>query len=356
MSITVDPAQLDAYAVQLERNAELFIDPFRAYCRAHCAHTDGMTGLLALAKPAVDLACDSTAGLFASGERNLFQVATNLRAAATDYRAGDEAAAERIWLTGPRDHPPQGYVDSDDDRHAGDFRDPFVPHLTPPAERDEMAKTIAETREHLGVIDHWLSKFAAFTLSEDVLPPLIGDWDTLRENADGYASLASRDGVQVLRANLAYGMDSLSAGWDSAAAAQFAYTIRDRWLPAIDALQHLLEMHREAFEWMAQQAENTLHAVVLALDFVKFWIIEKALRILKLIGSVLGLGKVWTEITELVSGVLRVWHEITALFEMLKLTFRGLVQSVEFGAAEVRVIDDLWFAPGGNRFDPIMVG
>ena len=356
MSITVDPAQLEGYATQIERNAELFRSPFRAYCMAHCGHTDGMTGLLALARPAVALARDSSARLFDSGERELFQVAVNLRAASTAYRVGDADAAERIWLTVPRDHAPQGYVEGDDARHPADFRDPFVPALTPPRPRDEMAEAVVEARQHLGVIDNWLDRFAHFTLSADVLPQIVGDWGTLRVNADGYAALAGREGVQVLRANLAYGMDSLSASWDSAAATQFAYTIRDRWLPAVDALQHFLQMHSEAFEWLAQEAETTLTAIVLALDFLKFWIVEKALRILRLAGSLLGLGAVWVEIVELVSGVLTVWHEVTALFELLKLAFQGTVRRVEFAAAEVRVIDDLWLAPGGNRFDPLTVG
>ena len=73
-------------------------------------------------------------------------------------------------------------------------------------------------------------------------------------------------------------------------------------------------------------------------------------------GSLLGLGRVWDEVVELVTGVLTVWHNITGLFEMLRLTFRATVEWAELSTAELRVIDDMWLATGGNRFDPLTVG
>lgn len=356
MTVTVDPAQLRGYAVQLERNSEFFISPLRRYCTIECARTDGLTGLLALSRPSVSLASHTTADLFTSGERNLYQVATNLRAAAASYQAGDAAAAERIWLRLPRLRAPRGYVDLDDDRHPGDFRDPFAVRPPSPPERTELADYVKEARHHLDIIDDFLSRYLHFSLAERVLPVIVGDWDTLRENADAYAALAGTDGVQAIRTNLAYGMDSLSASWDAPAATEFAFQIRGRWLPALDALQHLLCLHKEAFEVMAQQAETMFEALVLAIEVLKFWVVEKVLRIARIVGAVLGAGRVWDEIVELFSGVLKAWHEITMLFEVIRLTFEGVHESLQAAGAAASVIEDLWLAPGENRLDPVRIG
>jgi hypothetical protein len=151
-------------------------------------------------------------------------------------------------------------------------------------------------------------------------------------------------------------MDSLSPSWDSEAATEFAFTIRDRWLPAVDTLAHFLELQKEAFECMAQESENTLHALVLLVEVLKMWVIEKVLRIVKLAGSLIGAGSVWKEIMELVTHVVKIWHLITTLFEALRLTFEGVLEAVQLAGAEATAIEELWLAPGGNRLDPITVG
>lgn len=356
MTVRVDPAQLEGYAAQLERNSELFINPLRGHCTAHCARTDGMTGLLFLARASVWFARDTATGLFTSGERNLFQVATNLRAAAASYRAGDIAAAERIWLKLPRLPAPEGYVDADDSRHQADFRDPFAVRPEVPAQRAEFAHYIEEARHHVGVIDDFLRRYLHFSLAEQVFPVIAGDWDTLRENADGYAALAGADGVQAIRSNLAYGMDSLSASWDSAAGRQFAYQIRDRWLPALDALEHLLLLYQETFEATAQQSEIMFHSLVLLVEVLKFWVIEKVLRIIKIAGAIVGAGRVWDEIMQLFAGVLKAWHQIKMLFEVVRLTFEGVHETIQAAGAAATVIEDIWLAPRENRLNPLRAG
>jgi hypothetical protein len=356
MTIVVDPDLLEGYAAQLERNSAYFGTPLAAYCTAHCAQTEGLTGLLAAARPVLEQARETTVGLFAAGERNLLQIATNLRAAATGYRAGDAVAAERIWLVLPRHPAPEGYPERDDDRHRADFRDPFVPRPQAPPVRHEIKETVEELRHHLDVVDDWLERFAQFSLGAQVLPWIAGDWDALPRHADAYAALAGPDGVTVLRTNLAYGLDSLSGGWDSAAATQFAFTIRDRWLPAITALEHVLDLHRAAFDCLAQQAVNTLHAVTIAVEVLKFWVIDKVLRIVRLAGTAIGLGSAWDELVELVRGVLHVWHLITLLFDSLRLAFDGIREALGLLAAEASVIDDVWLAPGEGRLDPITLG
>jgi len=355
VTIQVDPAQLDGYAVQLERNSGHFITPLRSYCAAHCTRTDGMTGLLAPAKPMVSLAHEATSALFTSGERNLFQVASNLRAAAATYRAGDVVAAERIWLTKPRRPAPEGYRGRDHVGHPGDFRDPFTPQPAAPVERHEFTRYIAEVRQQIGEIDDLLVRYARFSLAEQVFPWIAGDWDTLRENAEAYAALAGMDGVQAISVNIAYGMDSLSASWDSPAATQFAFQIRERWLPALETLQHFLQVHEEAFEHLAQQAEIMFHTLVLLLEVLKFWVIEKVLRLTRIIGSVLGGGRVWDEVMELITGVLKVWHQIKMLFEVLRLMIDGAFQAVQAAGALATAIEETWLAPE-NRLDPVRVG
>jgi hypothetical protein len=356
MTVTVDPAQLDGYAAQLERNSDWFISPLRDHCGTYCARTDGMTGLLYAAQPIVRIAMEGTTGLFTSAERNLSRVASNLRAAAAGYRAGDTAAAERVWSSLPGRGAPDGYVDRSDSAHRADFCDPFAVRPPAPAEHGELTRYIEEARHHTGVIDEFLRRYLNFSLAEHVLPAISGDWDTLCENAEAYAALAGPAGVQAIRANLAYGMDSLSASWDSPAATQFAFQIRERWLPALDALQHVLQMHEECFEAIAQQAENTFQTLVLLIEVLKFWVIEKVLRIVKIAGAVLGGGRVWDEIMELFTGLLKVWHQIKLLFEELRLILENLRESIEAVLAAARVIEDMWLAPGENRLDPLRVG
>ena len=345
MTITVDPGQLDGYADQLERNSG-HLGGLASYCAAHCGPAGGMTGLLAAARPAVELARDSTADLLASAERRLLQVATNLRAAAHGYRSGDAAAAERIWLVLPRRAAPQGHLDRDDDRHAGDYRDPFVATPAVPAARHEVGAAAEEARHRIGVVDEWLARYTHVTLGEHVLPWLAGDWDALRAAADGYAGLAGPDGLPAIRANLGYGLDSLSSGWDSPAATQFAYTIRDRWLPALDTMRRLVELHREALECLAQQSENTLHAVVLAIEALEFWVVEKVLRSIMLAVP----GGLWAEIG---MEVMKTWHTITALFEALRLAFAAVREAAQLAGAEATMLED---GLAGGRLDPITVG
>lgn len=354
MSVKVDPAQLYGYASQLERNGDFLVAPLREYCGAQCGRTDG-GGLVALGRPIVDLTVDVTTDLLSSGQRNLFQVAVNLRAAADRYRAGDLAAAERIWLVLPRRSAPEGYLDRNDDRHPGDYRDPFAPRPAPPPEHAEFDGSIEEARHHIGVIDDMLERYVHFSLAEQVLPWISGDWGTLRENADGYAALAGADGVQALRHNLGYGLDSLSASWDSPAATQFAFLIRDRWLPALDALQHVFEMFEEAFEAVAQNVEMLFKTLVLAVEVLKFWVVEKVLRIMKIIGSVLKAGKVWDEIMDLLRHVVHFWHEIKMLFELIRLMFKSVHEWVQFAGAQAKVIEETWLAPE-DRLNPITVG
>lgn len=356
MTVTVEPARLEGYATQLERNSGSFISPLRDYCGVYCARTEGMTGLLYAARPLVELAMEGATGLFTSGERNLSRVADDLRVAAASYRAGDIAAAERVWATRPGRGAPDGYVDRNDDAHRADFRDPFAVRPPVPGRHTELARYVEEARHHVGVIDEFLARYLHFSLAEHVFPALSGDWDTLRENADAYAVLAGPDGVQAIRANLAYGMDSLSSSWDSPAATQFAFQIRERWLPALDALQRVLRMYKEGFECIAQQAENTFHTLVLLIEVLKFWVIEKVLRIVKIAGAVLGGGRAWDEIMELLTGVLKAWHQIKLLFEALRLIIDNLRESIEATLASAAVIEDLWRAPGESRLDPIRVG
>jgi hypothetical protein len=355
MTVRVDPAQLDGYAAQLERNAGYFVAPLREYCAANCRHTEAMTGLLVAVKPLVELAGDSTTGLFTSGERNLFQVAANLRLAAADYRARDEAAAERVWQTLPRRHAPQGYTEHHDNRHPGDYADPFVPRLVPPVRHDDVRHTVEEARRTLGVLEEWSRRYVHFSIAEAMAHYLTGDWDTVRENAAGYAALAGPDGVSTIRENLRHGMDSLSSSWESPAATEFDFTIRGRWMPAIDAVRHVLVLHKETFELLARSAQQTYEACLLALEAFKHWVVEKCLRIIKLVAAVLRMEEVWREVIELAEHMVRFWHEMKMLFELLERAIGSATEAVRAAAAEVAVADDLW-ASGGNRLDPVTVG
>src|SRR5689334_2583861 len=261
MTVHVNPDELDRYAVLVERNAGYFADPFRSYCVAHCVHTDGMTGMLAAVRPAVEQAGTTMSGLFGSGERNLYQVAVNLRAAATAYRAHDEAAAERVWLVLPRAHPPAGYAERDDAHHPGDYADVFRPRVPVVAKGDTVGRLVEEARQTLGVVEEWSVRYGHVSVAALLDEYLAGDWDTLRQNAVGYAALATRDGVPTIGENLRHGMDSLSTSWDGPAATEFDFTIRGRWVPAIEAVQHLLELHHEAFEQLAGVAQRTYEVV-----------------------------------------------------------------------------------------------
>jgi hypothetical protein len=355
MSITVEPDQLDAYAGQLERNSGYFIDPLRAYCTANCAHTEGMDGLLAAARPVVDLAHDTTTGLFTAGERNLFQVAVNLRAAADEYRARDEAAAEKVWLIGPRRHAPAGYTAHDDARHPGDYGDVFVPRPVAPAVPDTIRHTVERARHTLGEIEEWTQRWAHVSVAETLAEYLTGDWDTLRRNAAGYAALAAPDGVLAIRENLRHGMDSLSGSWDSPAATEFDFAIRARWVPALDAVRHCLELNQQALDLLARQAEQTYEACVMALEVLRNWVVVKCLRIVTLVATVVHGADIPAEIAELVEALTRFSTEIRGLFALLRATIETVLRAVRTAGAEVAVVDDLT-APGGGRIDPVTVG
>ncbi|HET6212051.1 MAG TPA: type VII secretion target [Micromonosporaceae bacterium] len=347
----VDPEQLRGYADQLDRNADYCTMPLARYCTVVCGRTDGLTGLLGAVRPATELARDGTVGLFTSAGHNLRVLADSLRLAAQRYQAGDAAAAERIWDVLPgRVSPDAAFPDG---RHPGDFRDPFLPGLRPPEPAFGVAQAIEEARHELGVVDEWVRRYAHISLAERVLPWLAGDWDTLRATAAGYAALAGPDGVGALRANLAYGLDSLSASWDSPAAAEFAHAIRERWLPALDALEDLLALHRDAFEWLADESEHTFRGLVLLVAAYRWWVVEKVLRIVRLGGALIGFGDAWQEIVELGAHTLHVWHQISTLFETLQMAFDGVLAALRLAGAEATAIEELWLTPG---LAPIVTG
>src|SRR5690606_36912025 len=122
--------------------------------------------------------------------------------------------------------------------------------------------------------------------------------------------------------------------WDSPAATQFAFQIRERWLPALETLQHFLQVHEEAFEHLAQQAEIMFHTLVLLLEVLKFWVIEKVLRLTRIIGSVLGGGRA---------------------LEVVRMRIACAFQSLQAAGALSPAVEGTWLA-AENRLDPVRVG
>jgi len=342
--VDVDPAQLDGYAAQLLRNADFFDTPLKLYCSANCNKTDDMTGVLWPAQKAVHLTHDATVGILTSGRQELGQVSFLLKQAADEYRKADSASAEKIWTVYAKgaDKRPADWHEKDSAAHKGVFTDPFTPNPPPAKDFNDFKPAVGQAKKDLGKIQEWCQEYFHFNLA-GILSDISGDWDTLREDASGYESLAGRAGVQPIADNLEFGMDSLSSSWNNSdAAAAFDYHIRARWIPAIEFLQHFLETQKEMFEYVAQEAKTTFDVLVVAIQEAIKWVPKKVLQILKLIKSVVLAFSAGVAIKQLVAFLLDLKGTIMNVIKILKDLVEGFCEEAEVLAKEIQVAKEMW--------------
>ena len=335
--VEVDAAQLDGYAGQLTRNADFLDTPLISYCSANCNKTDDMTGLLWPVQSIVHLAHESSVELLTSGRQELGQVSIMLKQTASEYQASDDNSAEKIWTVYAKgsEGRPANWQRQDSTAHKGVYTDVATPNPPPAKDFNGFKPTIEQAKKDLGKIQEWCQHYFHFDLAS-IISDISGDWDTLREDASGYESLAGRAGVQPIPNNLQFGMDSLSATWnDSDAATTFDYHIRGRWIPALEFLQTWFELHKEMFEAVAQQAESTFDVLVVAIQEAIKWVPKKVLEILKLVKSVVLAFAAGVAIKQLVAFLLDLKGTIMNVIKILKDLVQSLGEEVEALAKEV---------------------
>ena len=259
--IEVNPTELDLYADQLQRNANLFAD-IRAFAVRNCRDTEGMTGILALCAAATEEGADNVRDLANAGGSDLLQVSINLQGAATDYREQDARGAERLLRSYTYDALPVGYTETDDAGHTGDYSDPSELALDSPETSTEFETRIQSARDLLGVIDASSTLYVDIDPTETILDSLSGDWDALSAIASGYARLAGANGIDVIGRNIEYGLDSVSSTWNSPAATNFDFLIRGRWVPAIADFVEYCEYSWHVFETLVHDALGTFDSML----------------------------------------------------------------------------------------------
>lgn len=320
--VKVDPAALRGFAKQLNRNAEEF-GALRNYCDFYCDDAGGLTGLLwATAVPAVNALAEVQYWILPAAREHLTDTATNLEAAAAKYESTDQEAAEAIWTVRPRWETPDNLWVANDTGHVGDFSDPAAVEPPPPKPNDDLQKGIDNTIKLIDEIDGWINKVLRFSLREDILPWLTGDWGKVREMAEAYDNLGGDKGVKAIAENLRYGMASLSSTWDGPAAQAFQYHIDGRWQDALRSEAEICKASKEGLEALAVQAEHLYRGLDALLNAFLVWLIGRVLAAVRAGMLLLGLERAAKILKQ-------IWDGITVLIDAVETVFSFWPETVK---------------------------
>ncbi|MET0136008.1 MAG: hypothetical protein ABW215_20700 [Kibdelosporangium sp.] len=120
-----------------------------------------------------------------------------------------------------------------------------------------------------------IEKFTGIDVLGAVLPLVFGDWGALRRIAGAWEEL--EQGCKAVGKDLETGMNTLSEHWDSTedgsggASRAFDFHIRERWIPAYEALgqvcNQVCNTVQQACEQVAQFYEYIVHGVLFMLNF-----------------------------------------------------------------------------------------
>lgn len=261
--VTVDPEQVHDYANQLSRNAFMFED-LTGYITTHCNKTEGMTGILIPAAIATMFNAGLLVELARVGARSLQQLTGTLHDAAEKYRGRDVENAEQLVKSydDSFEELPFRYTEKDSTAHSGDFTDVAAVAPNTPNGSVQFENKIKDAKDNLGIIESYAQRIIGFSVAAELLGPVFGNWDAMRENADGYKQLTEPKGVPAIRENILYGMDSLSASWEGEAATAFDFTIRRRWTGFFEFFSSCCEFQSATWEATAQESATVFDMLV----------------------------------------------------------------------------------------------
>jgi hypothetical protein len=316
MGGTVDTSYLRGYADQLEANRTGALARLTTYTGEHCQNFDGVEGSLYPARWPLQFAADRLRDALADATMGMGSCAKELRYRSDSYDKSDK----------------QG----EDVASGGGFTGGADVHLAAPKNRKDADEAKNAVYELLGTINKCVQKVTGYDLLGAVLPLVFGDWGALRRIADAWNEL--EQGCMALGGDLEAGMNTLSEHWDSTAdgsagaSRAFDHHIRERWVPACEALAQACRTVQQASEQLAAFYEQVVRQVLFILNFY-------AKRITKAITGLLAaadIKKCLWELYQLVSSVTQLVTDAIEIIWLELKTFKEGFETLWAGLAHLR--------------------
>jgi hypothetical protein len=333
MGLSVETSYLRGYADQLEANKLGALEDLTKYVNEHCKNFDRIEGSLYPARWPLEFAANQMRDALADATLGMSSCAKELRYTADVYDKSDEQSAERLWEAARTHWGDIGEYREKDVSTAAGFSHGANVDLAAPKDREEVSNAKDAVYSALGMINGWVERLTGIDILAKVLPLVFGDWGALRRIADAWSEL--EQGFQAVAKDLNSGMDVLSEHWDSSqdgasgASMLFDYHIRERWVPAYEALGQVCSTVQQGVEQMAQFYETVVHQVLFVLNFYAKRIknallgIRNALKFTQYLSQLLLL--VTSLIQLVVDAIELVWLQIKTLWEGFQTVFEGIV-------------------------------
>lgn len=341
MSIKVRPEQLRKFADDVMHDTADHYRSVNDYVPRHCADTAGLEGLISSVGPILEFNATGFHAATAQGAANLAASAEDLSRTAELFQADDEKAATKIWSAGRQKYEPPGGTDElpyvEDPKkwltqpNIGEEEGKNLPKVprTPaqlyvmPAELDrppvpqipgdkaDFDKANDQLNSILKVVDQVLSKIG-FSILEWI-KPLVGDWGVVWKIADAWRVVGDgsppRCGYSAMAEELTKQLTNLDYHWDGEAARSFAFSMHERWRPALAAAQQLANLNQQVAEAIAASWQGLYGAVLAVVEYLAGRIVKIVWKIARGTAS----GAI-AEITNMLKGL---WVVARKLLDML---------------------------------------
>lgn len=337
MGVVVDTSYLRGYADQVEANRFGALEQLKTYVREHCENFDGIEGTLYPARWPLEFAAGRLRDAIDDAVTGMGRCAKELRYCADSYDKSDEQAVERLWEAVQRNwsDEPGDYEEKDVTSSGGFTRGANV-DLAAPTDHKDADDAKDGVYGLLGWVNGVVEKLTGVDLLAAVLPLVFGDWGALRRIAEAWGEL--EHGFRAVGKDLEAGMNTLSEHWDSTesgsggASRAFDFHIRERWVPAYEALGQVCDTVRQACEQMAQFYEYLVHGVLFMLNFYAGRI-KSALVALR---SAPSLGAKLKELWMLVTSVVQLVADANELALLELKTFKEGFETLWSGIVSLR--------------------
>ena len=333
MGFTVDTAYLRGYADQIEANRFGALEQLKSYGEEHCRNFDRIDGTFYPARLPLTFAADRLRDVLGDANFGMMRCAKELRYCADSYDKSDEHAVEELWkvLQQNWSDKPDDYTEKDVSSSGG-FTAGANVDLAPPEDRHLSEDAVNSIHTTWGWLNSLIKTLTGVDLLAKILPVVVGDWGALRRIAEAWDEL--EHGFKAVGKDLDAGMNVLSEHWDSTedgkggASRAFDFHIRERWVPAYDALGQVCDTMQQVCEATAQAYELAVYQLVFRLNFY-VGRIRKAIygiRAAVSLGSKLNeLRKLVMSVVYLVEEVIRIlWLELKMLKEDFEMLWAGI--------------------------------
>ncbi|GAB3808814.1 hypothetical protein [Micromonospora zhanjiangensis] len=247
----------------------------------------------------------------------MWLTAHDLRTAAQAYANSDLSAAERLWTAGRAWSKPHGYREQDLVR-CDTFSTGAEVTLAPPPFNSRVGEVKDSVYQLVGTINDWVARLTGYDLLAKLLPLTLGDSGAVRRIGAAWSEM--EPAFRAVAADLGHGMDVLSTHWNSdsgatgGASSAFDYHIRQRWIPAFEALAQVCDSGQQICEAMATEYEYVVESLLFALNFY-------SKRIKKALKTVMTAEKWSTFLWNL-------WQLVSTMWQMIEDAYHLMVKQL----------------------------